>query len=279
MNIREVDIINLEDTIWLGTKSIGVPAYDFTFEPLFSCRRPYQFPNEQNIIGRVGAFHDYQDAYKKFSELGFMLINNVEQHFLASELPEWYPVIEQYTPRSVWYEEVPSAKEVESNFDYPVFIKGARQTAKHKESLCVARNRKECEAILKEYQKNAILHWQQLVCREFLELEPIEAASTEKVSPSFEFRSFWYKNNLVGVGHYWSEFVQYSWNNEQEAEALRIASKVCDLLNVPFLVIDLALTKNGNWVVIECNDGQESGYAGINPISLWKNIVDIESEN
>ncbi|MEJ2609727.1 MAG: ATP-grasp domain-containing protein [Candidatus Thiodiazotropha sp.] len=276
MDFRGVDIFYLEETIWLGSKSVGVPAYDFAFEPLFHCRRPYELPSNKQLICRVGAFNGYEKAYSDLNDIGFKLVNSVEEHFRASELSQWYPLIEKYTPRSKWYEQIPDVTEIENEFSYPLFIKGSRQTAKHKESLSVARNRDECDFILKEYQLNPILHWQQLVCREFVQLMPVKAAQTEKVSPSYEFRSFWYKGVLVGVGHYWSEFVKYGWSKEQEISALKIAKEVSDIVKVSFLVIDLALTINGNWIVIECNDGQESGYAGIDPIRLWNNIIEIE---
>jgi hypothetical protein len=45
---------------------------------------------------------------------------------------------------------------------------------------------------------------------------------------------------------------------------------------VPFLVVDIAQTETGQWIVIECNDGQESGYAGVSPFGLWQRIVDLE---
>ena len=45
---------------------------------------------------------------------------------------------------------------------------------------------------------------------------------------------------------------------------------------VPFLVIDLAQMVDGRWIVIECTDAQESGYAGVSPIGLWQKIVDYE---
>jgi hypothetical protein len=43
---------------------------------------------------------------------------------------------------------------------------------------------------------------------------------------------------------------------------------------VPFLVIDIAQRQDGRWVLIECNDGQESGYAGVSPFSLWQHVVE-----
>jgi ATP-grasp domain, R2K clade family 3 len=41
-----------------------------------------------------------------------------------------------------------------------------------------------------------------------------------------------------------------------------------------FFTIDVAQTIAGEWIVIECNDGQESGYAAISPFALWQNLID-----
>jgi len=278
IDIRELDIFKLENKVWLATRNIGVPTYDYMFEPMFACRRPYEFPGNSRIICRIGAFDDYADSLSKFEEVGFHLVNNLEEHLRATQLSKWYPLIEEFTPRSRWYKEIPEVEEIESSFDYPVFIKGTRQTAKHNKELCVATNRQECIHILKEYRRNPILHWQQLVCREFVRLKPIVAVASEKVAPSFEFRSFWLDGSLVGSGHYWSEFASYSWSKEQRVEALALAKKVCLLVAVPFLVIDLALTDKGDWIVIECNDGQESGYSGVSSISLWKKVLEVCSD-
>ncbi|WP_144394706.1 ATP-grasp domain-containing protein [Pleionea sediminis] len=273
MELKNLDVFKLEDEVWIANRAIGIPAYDFKFENLFACRRPYELPKGEQLICRIGAPDDYSAVYSEFLDIGFQLINNVQEHDRASQLHEWYPLIKQYTPKSMWYEEIPNVKEVEEEFDYPVFIKGTRQTAKHDKSLCVAHNRQECEEILKRYKSNPILHWQKLVCREFVPLQPVEAPQTYKVSPSFEFRSFWYRQELVGVGHYWSEFVEYDWSPEQKVEALNVARKVVESIKVPFVAIDLALTQDNRWIVIECNDAQESGYAGVSPIQLWKNII------
>ena len=188
--IRDLDIFNLESSIWVAVKPIGVSAYDFQFEPIFICRRPYIFPSSAELICRVGAFEDYHKTYELLREEGFSLINSVEEYFRASELEQWYRLIKEYTPGSICYEKVPTVYDIENNFDYPVFIKGSRQTAKHSAKLSIARNRKDCAEILKEYQSNAIRHWQKLVCREFVALMPVEAKTSHKISASFEFRRF-----------------------------------------------------------------------------------------
>jgi hypothetical protein len=55
-----------------------------------------------------------------------------------------------------------------------------------------------------------------------------------------------------------------------------VAQEAVTRLGVPFLVVDLAQRVDGQWIVIECNDGQESGYAGVHPFAMWQNVVEIE---
>ncbi len=57
---------------------------------------------------------------------------------------------------------------------------------------------------------------------------------------------------------------------------MAIAYEVARRIDVPFLVVDVAQTIEGNWIAIECNDGQESGYAGIPPVGLWNNLIGVE---
>lgn len=57
---------------------------------------------------------------------------------------------------------------------------------------------------------------------------------------------------------------------------MRLAREVVTRISVPFLVVDVAQTMEGKWIAIECNDGQESGNAGVPPIGLWDNLIDVE---
>jgi len=41
--------------------------------------------------------------------------------------------------------------------------------------------------------------------------------------------------------------------------------------------VDIAKTEQDEWIVIEVNDGQEGGYAGVNPLHIWNNIIHIEN--
>lgn len=273
--LKDIDFIKAESAVWIANRRTNIPAYDFAFAPLFQISRP-RVTESVTIAGRIGAILNYPKTYDMLAEYGFHLINSPEQHQLASELEQWYPLIESLTPKSKVYDQFPDFSEVKREFDFPIFIKGNRQTSKHNQALSIAKTPDEFEKIKEEYAKNAILHWQKVVIREFVDLKPMEYETNDKVQISYEFRTFWWKNKLVGAGHYWSQYLEYNWTTDEQKAAIEIAQSAVQILNVPFIAVDLALTKDGNWIIIECNDAQESGYCGVRPFNLWKNIIEIE---
>lgn len=273
---EQLDIFCLEDAVWIATAPVDLPKYDFSFQTFFACRHPYYRSEQVTAVGRFGVTTNYADLYEKLKETGISLIHTPEQYLLASELTHWYPKLFDLTPRSIWFDSPPPAEEIESIFTYPIFIKGSRQTSKHQAKLSIIRSRADYEYVVEQYKANPILHWQQFVCREFVELRSVSSTATEKISPSFEFRTFWWHGECVGAGAYWAEFASYSWTGAEKLSGLKIAQEAALRLSLPFLVVDIAQTKGGRWIVIECNDAQESGYNGVAPIALWQKIVDIE---
>ena len=121
------------------------------------------------------------------------------------------------------------------------------------------------------YAADPILHWQRPVVREFIDLDRIDGSVPDKVPPAREFRTFWWRGRLVGCGPYWYQLDPYEADDLEKG--LSIAGEAARRLAVPFLVIDIARTAAGRWIVIECNDAQESGYVGISPLALWRNVL------
>jgi hypothetical protein len=263
------DFVRLDDTICLLVEPTGIAAYDFDFRAYFPCRSvdPQQPRGAIDVVARIGAIPDYAH---------FFLVNSSEQHQRATRLSHWYPLIADLTPRSKWYAQTPSVPEVEFDFQWPIFIKGARQTSHHQRALSIINGPQEFQAALRAYQQDRILRWQPLVCREFVPLRPVEDPLPDRIPSSFEFRTFWWKGNCVGSGCYWWEGKPYDWTDAERKAGLAVAQEAATRLDVPFLVIDIAQTIDGRWIVIECNDGQESGYAGASPLGIWQNIITIE---
>ncbi len=267
------DLLLVEEAVWLLTQQTNNPAYDFAFDSTFACRRPWQRPGDVTAVARVGAPPDYDGLFSHLADCGITLVNSPRQHLNGSELPEWYPCIADVTPRSAWYDSPPPSSVVADSIGWPVFVKGARQTSRHDPRKCIAREPTEYEQLIEEYRRDAILGWQQCVIREFVRLRPVQCSFTIKIQPSFEFRTFWWQKQLVGAGPYWSQFANYAWTNAERDACLAVAGAAAARVDCPFLVVDMAQTLDGDWIVIECNDAQESGYAGVSPFALWNEII------
>jgi hypothetical protein len=228
------------------------------------------------VVARVGAFDNYEEDYRRLFAGTIRLVHSPEEHLRCSCLSGWYEIIRDMTPRSRLFLEPPSREQVETEFDWPVFIKGDRQTSRHQKAASIIENPTQFEAALATYRTDSILRWQPIVVREFVPLRSVEKVSHERIPASFEFRTFWWRGEFVGGGRYWWEGQRYDWNDAERRDALSLAERAAKLVSVPFLVVDLAMTTAGRWIVIECNDGQESGYAGVSPLGLWSSIVTIE---
>ncbi|PSB02963.1 ATP-grasp domain-containing protein [Merismopedia glauca] len=274
VNPENFDLILLEETVWVLVGEIDLPSYDFSLSQFFACRHPWHRSEQITAIGRFGATTNYDEIYHQLAADGIFLIHSPEQHLLASELPRWYPLLEGLTPKSLWFSEPPDIAILEQAIGLPFFLKGSRQTSRHKAALSIIRSVEDYYRAVEIYQEDPILKWQDLVCREFIQLRPVPSEPTEKIPASFEFRSFWWRGQCVGMGQYWS--TSYHWNREEEKAALAIAQTAALRLNLPFVVIDVAQTISGQWIVIECNDAQESGYSAISPFGLWQNLIEEE---
>lgn len=125
------DLVFIEEALWLLEKRTHKPTYDFAFDTSFACRRPWQRPEPISAVARVGAPHDYEELFRQLTSQGVTLVNSPQQHLNASELPDWYPRIEDITPKSAWFDTPPPSQTVADTVGWPVFVKGARQTSRH----------------------------------------------------------------------------------------------------------------------------------------------------
>jgi hypothetical protein len=274
MNEHPPSPVLVEEKLWLLWRPTGFTQYDFNFESHFCCSHPYQLDEPITAVARMGAAPDYQVRYDSLMQWDIRLIHTSSEYSRTSHLPEWYPLIKEYTPKSIWFESLPSAEEILSHFQLPLFLKGERQTNKHSRVQSIIESRDQLEHVLDQWKKDPVLWWQRVVCREFVKLRPVTTYLDSIIPKSYEFRTFWWRTHCVGIGKYWTS-ENYQLTQNEEAEIRAIGEKVAKVLGVTFLVIDFAQTVEGKWLVIECNDGQDSGYAGVHPRFMWQNIIEL----
>lgn len=270
-------LFTVKDLIAVSTQETKVNLYDFEFRQYFETKALFS-ASKLPLILRVGAIADYAATYNTFNDLGLTLINSVAEHERASLLPQWYPLIKDFTARSKCYDTLPTAEAIMQDFELPVFIKGERQTNRHKRSLCIAETQAELEQILALWKDDSILSWQRLICRAFIQLEKIGDSQGDQLQFSNEHRVFVWRNQVVAIGQYWVDAKAINLSEADYTQIKNLAEQVAERVDVPFLVVDIAKQAQGGWIVIELNDAQESGYAGVSKLKLWETILQLEND-
>lgn len=272
---RPPNLTLVEDTLYVVDAPVGLSKYDFDFSLHFACSHPAWLDAPITAVARMGAAPDYLARFDEMKRWGITLIHTPEQYERTSLLPRWYPLLEGLTPRSHWFESVPEPEEVEALFDYPIFVKGERQTHKHRRDSSIMETPEQLRRVLADWRRDPILGWQRVVAREFLRLRPVAQDLGAGLPRVFEFRSFWWKGTCVGVGPYWNT-PAYGLQAHEEEDLLELGAQAARRVDVPFLVLDVAQTVEGTWTVIECNDGQDSGYMGVDRVQMWRRILALE---
>lgn len=270
-------LLHVERSVFVLARPFGVVGYDFDFEATFACAHPAFLPGDVEAVARVGPIADYRAFYEFMREAGVRLVNDPEQSARANDLRRWYPALADLTPRSIWFDGEVEVADVPRQIGFPIFVKTVQQTLRHRRDVCIANDVESLQRCIEAYRADPVLGGQTLVFREFVELAalPQPATHAARIPGGRELRTFWWKGSLVASGAYWSDG-GWSADPTQHARATRVAERAAERLDVPFAVIDVALRVDGTWIVIEANDAQECGFAGLQPRPLWQAIIERE---
>ena len=97
-------LTQVEDVLWIVDQKVGMPRYDFDFEHFFACRHPYRREGIVRAVARMGAPTDYEARYSGLLSEGIELIHSPKEYEKTSQLPKWYPLLKDITPRSIWFD-------------------------------------------------------------------------------------------------------------------------------------------------------------------------------
>lgn len=283
--LANVEPLLLEDVVWVLPKPpdrhrpFEQDHYDFLFERFFACRRPWQRPPQVPAVARLGAFSSqYQQVADALHAQGIALIHTPEEHLRCSSLPVWYPRLKDLTPRSLWFSGAPDVAQIEAELGWPIFMKGDRQTKRHRRDLAIIQDREHFQRAVEFYAEDPALQWQTIICRQYLPLRLVSEWDAERLPASWEFRTFWWRGALAGRGCYWWNVPEYQDEPRAMAAGVSLAREAARRIDVTFLAVDIAQTVSGEWVVIEVNDAQECGYTGVPPTRLWSEILSLERQ-
>lgn len=274
MELRQVsdDFFTVGNIAVLQRKT-GNDVYDFDFRNYFECRSVVA-EIEEPVLLHIGAVESYTGIEEMLKQMGMKLLVNESEHLRCSTIEGWYPVLKDKTPYTKIYDKLPSVEELLRDFSFPVFIKGNRQTNRHKKSQCIIEDERTYELLRDKWARDNVLSWQKAAVREYVPLLKIDADSYPDMIPmSYEFRFFYFGGKCMAYGPYWYMGQKYLLPQNELKEVLELTDWAAERLSVVFPAIDVAKTVAGKWIIIEVNDAQESGFVGANPLVLWENII------
>lgn len=197
-----------------------------------------RIPGDRTIIYR--GWMVTPSAYRRFEEAvrdaGASLLVSSEAYKLTHHLPEWYPLLKEFTPETVWITNAVDLTRTLSELNWgSYFLKDFVKSLKVGGGS-VIHTLTECDRWVNEY----------LYYRDEFE-GGICIRRLEHFVAESERRFFVLNGRAYGP----------------EKEEIPLPVKVATIrVNSPFFTVDVALSTSGDWRIVELGDGQVSDLVG-----------------
>lgn len=220
------------------------------------------------VICRYSAVPFYKELEEDITNLGGRLINSYKQHRYVADLRNWYEDLKDITPET-WFrlEDIPE--------DGPFVLKGETNSKKFLfDTHMFAKNKREAVDVYCRLQDDNMISEQSIYIRRFVPLKNY-LIGLRGLPVSKEFRIFVCNKKIITIGYYWSNY----WDDLEEKPEFdapdEFINKIINTIGnkCNFYVVDVAQMVDGNWTVIELNDGQQSGLSMNEPEILYCNLA------
>jgi hypothetical protein len=233
-------------------------------------------PKDSLVIGRMSVVPFYFELQEDLKFNNSMLINNSNQHQFLSDIGNWSEKLKEFTPKTYR-----NLYELPQNG--PFVLKGENNSKKNFwETHMFAKTREEAVTVFGRLSDDYFFSDQKIYAREFVDLKCL--LKPEQGPPvSKEFRFFIFNKKVVCSSFYWDNFVD-DLNKIPSPEEVPVSfvKKIIDCVgeDAMFYTADVAQKENGEWILIELNDGQMSGLCCNSSEDLYSGILKtLEKQN
>ena len=222
---------------------------------------------ESLVIGRYSILPFYEELQHDLSLLGSRPINSVAEHNWISTFA-YYETLKKFTPETWDDSNIHTCRHAG-----PFVVKGKLSSKKHNWHTRMFSYTKRQAIELAEYLKeDAEIREQGVVYRKYIPLKTYEIG-VNGLPHTNEWRFFFLRDRLLSYGYYWSLSNCVS-QAELKPEGLCLAQEIARLAaeHTTFFTLDVAETEQGDWILIEINDGQMAGPSENNLDELYANL-------
>lgn len=250
-----------EEEMWIASK----------YFPVYTQRSAV--PKHSLVIGRYSVLPFYKELETDLEICGSQLINSYRQHRGVADISSWYMEFDDITPKT-WFElhEIPKVG--------PFVLKGETNSKKYQwKTHMFAENKEQAGQVYSNLSKDGLIGSQRIVIRQYVPLRRLDT-DVCGLPITEEYRLFFYKGQLVTGAFYWSSHSELL-EQHKDLGIQQIPTSFIREVGVrsaeiaDFVVVDVARTDEGGWIVVELNDGQMSGLSECDPDELYKNLKNL----
>ena len=240
----------------------------------FKCtnRRP-EIKKDDLVIGRYSLLPFYPEQEKDIEYVGAKLINSYNQHLYVADLKNYVNDLGDFTPRT-WDD----LQYIPDNISF--VLKGETNSRKGSwKKDMFASNKKEAIEVHNRLSNDGLIGNQKIYIREYIPLvKYLDGVNGMPVTK--EFRFFVAYGKILCGAYYWQTYIDDLSTipdaNEVPRDFLeKVISKINNQCN--FYTVDVEQAMTGEWIVIELNDGQQSGLSCNEPSILYKKLYEVIS--
>lgn len=219
------------------------------------------------VIARYSVLPFYHEVEADLAVNKCRLANNTAQHRWVANF-EFYQQLKDFTPET-WNEK---------NFHLcdhpgPFVVKGTMTSKKRQwNSKMLAKTKRQALAIAEELREDTWIGDQEIIYRKYV---PLRVLGTGKNGLPYanEWRFFYFRQQRLSYGYYWSmsDCVRLA---EMTPAGLNLADKIAGIAahHCTFFAVDIAETVEGNWILIEINEGQMAQLCENEPDEFYRNL-------
>lgn len=193
---------------------------------------------------------------------GLYSLNTPSQSRFLSSLFEWYPYLEDLTPKTYFSHEFNRVLKGQGAW----VVKGLEKSRKDNWSrMMYADSPRRAVELVSELYQDSGTNWQDVCIREYVPLTTY-AEGINGIPVTNEWRVFVLDGKLQYSCYYWTNYLdivpepQEKHRFAAQSLALSVAEKLSHRGCLPrWFVVDCAETQTGRWIVVELNDAQQSG--------------------
>lgn len=235
-----------------------------------------KIPANSLVVGRYSVLPYYRELEEDLKVNGSRLINSYNQHSYVADMKQWYADLKDMTPRTWFSLEAFKSAHYFSSPGQAWVLKGQTNSKKHQwNTHMFAPTTADVTAVYQRLSEDGVIGDQDIYIREYVNLRTF-GEGIRGLPISEEYRFFVLDGHVVGSGWYWSQFPEVAKENHLgpwlvDQTFLRAAIDAVGH-SIRFFVIDVARKADGNWTVIELNDGCMSGLSDVDPTVLYSNL-------